>query len=122
MYCKNCSYPITLKDEFCPNCTELMTEFTIIDSSQKNKNINEEKKPVNEQSRLPQKISKKGQRYIGIGLLLILVQVFAYISSNNFLNEYISGSHTYRLLGSNTFIILGVISLIKGLLTTEDIK
>lgn len=117
MYCKNCKHPVTAQDEFCPNCFETLTEFTVVNSLEE---LDETKLNV----AVPQqekKISKNGRTLITIGIVLLVLQIMAYLGNRNrdMRINLDTPSGIGSLIGYNFLLILGVVFIFQGMSKKE---
>jgi uncharacterized membrane protein len=114
MYCNNCHCPVTKQDQYCPKCSEFLTDFTTIDSL--DRVIKPEANKIDNEiiSSSKNKISRKGKQLIGIGLLFVLFQIISYLGSYEVKFGLSGPSGIGYFLGRNILLIVGLVLLIRG--------
>lgn len=114
MYCKNCKYPVTIEDEYCPNCSELMTEFTRSNEIEKSEEIPVSKNKNTVESNQKKRITKQGKQLIIVGIVLIFLQILSYrVSYERFILD--NSRNIAFIIGRNFLFIIGVGLIIKGI-------
>ena len=117
MYCKNCKHPVTAQDQYCPNCSETLTEYTVANSFEE---LDETKQNVAGPQQ-EKKISKDGRTLITIGIILLVLQIMAYLGNRgrDMRINLDTASGIGSLIGYNFLLILGLVFIFQGMSKKE---